>query len=119
MNEDIDFTISKLVQQNIKLKELDEIAPFIGSEEFTFQYNLTEGIQIVTKDLAREKLLSTISDIIDDENINDKRGKLFRINGLALKSIAACFLVICGIAIIYNTTGYNVESKYTKTYVKR
>lgn len=114
MNEQIDHIINKLVQHDFKLQELEVIAPHIGSSEFTIDYNLTEDLKAVIVNEVREEIKTKIRNIIKEEKASNKRAKVINMQTLGLKAIAACFLIVCTVGILYTTTSYNNEKHFSK-----
>ena len=119
MIEQIDNTITKLVKMKIQLDELELIKPHIGTEEFNNQYELTEAIRSYSEQEGRKDLQSMIGEAIDEHNRHGKKIKVVELKSIGIKAFAACFLLACGITVIANTQGYNVEKKYTKVYIKK
>ncbi len=114
MNERIDQTINKLVLHDFKLQDLEELKPHLGSSEFTMDYNLAENIKTIIVNDAREEIKSEIMDLIKEEKSKAKKVKVINIQTLGLKSIAACFLIICTISVIYTASSYNNEKHFSK-----
>ena len=114
MNENIDHIINKLVQNDFKLLELEEIAPYIGSSEFKLDYSLAEDMKTIIVNEAREEMKTKIRNIIKEEKASNKRDNVINMQTLGLKAIAACFLIVCTVGVLYTTTSYNNEKHFSK-----
>jgi hypothetical protein len=118
MNENIEYTIDKFVKYKFTINELKEVAPVIQTEAFAEQFEFSQHIQVAIKDEVREKLKDSIRTIVESEN------KVVRMNNLANRkdktflAVAAAVIVICSIAAVLATTGYNNESNFRKTYIE-
>lgn len=111
-------SIDKFVKFKFTLKELQEVAPLINSEDFAFKYKLTENIQAISKESAQVKVISEIRDLIAIHKNETYQARIINLKNYKFHIIAASVLLICGIGILKNTTGYNNESNFRKAYIE-
>ena len=119
MNESIDNIINKFINYKIKRSELEEVAPFIGTEDFNEHYQLVEDVNAIFQEKGRNELRNELKGFIESEKRIEKRGKIIQLKEYRLQAIAACILVVCALGVIKSTTGYNDHSKFRKTYIER
>ena len=67
MNEAIDNIINKFVNYKIRRSDLEEVAPFIGTEEFNEHYQLVEDVNSIFQEEGRNELRNELKSIIDIE----------------------------------------------------
>ena len=117
MNENIDNIINKLVRYKIKESDLNEIAPFIGTKDFSDHFETIEAINSIFQEEGRLQAKKELNDIIKQEKRTEKYSKIINLKEYRLHAVAACVLFTCSAGIIKQTTGYNKESNFRKTYI--
>ncbi len=111
-NENIVFIISKLVNADIDIKEVQAIVSVSETEEFRDSYDLIKNINIAAKPIGRNELKNQFKQISKEFHRDKKIFKIQNLKNWTLPAVAACFFVFIGFNTFFNLKPVSSRDTY-------
>mgnify|MGYP003401895944 CR=1 FL=1 len=110
--ENILDVINKLVEANVSINELRELAPLLETTDIEETYRVVENIGLAIKPFGRNELKNELRLASKEYHKEVKVIKLQNLKQWTLPAIAACLFVVVSISTITSIQNYSNKDKF-------